>query len=135
MNQILPISSEMVNGAWIILATSMTVMSTVYLRHELIARGISRPWTSGMRMAFALMILSFGVALSHFPLWEWRFSEGGAFGQWRIMLMAVGSLVGATGFLFANREISRQLYGDAPWMATAATVVLFFAATVVSHFY
>lgn len=134
MNHLLPVASEMINGAWIILATSMMVMASVYLRHELIARGWSRPWTSGMRVALALGILSFGVAISHFPIWEWRFSDGeSSFGQWRVALMAAGASIGSMGFLFANREVSRRLYGDLPWMATAAVVVIFLAATIVSY--
>lgn len=131
---LLPVFSELINGAWMILATSMTIMSVIYLRHEFAARGVERPWTSGMRVALSLVILSFGVTVSHFPIWEWRlFAEGTRFGEWRISIMAVGALIGSLGFLFANREISRQLYGDAPWMTTAATVVVFCAATIMRY--
>jgi hypothetical protein len=134
ISKVLQLVSEMINGAWVLMAISLAIMSIVYLRHEFLARGVQRPWTSGMRVALAMAILSIGVGLSHLPIWEWRhFNSHERFGEWRAGVMALGAFIGSTGFLFANREISRQLYGDAPWMSTAAIVVMFLVATATFH--
>lgn len=135
ISETLRIASEVVNGTFAILAASLFVMSAVYLTHELRAREWERPWTSGMRIAFALMILSVGVVISRVPIWEWRhFSHEELFGEVRAGIMGIGAVIGATGFLLANREISLQLYGNLPWMATGAAVLVFWAATAISYY-
>lgn len=126
--------TEAINGAWVLLAISLATLSIVYLRHEIRARGAGRPWTSGMRAALAKMLLSIGVGVAHFPLWEWRhFAHTDSLDGWRITVMATGAFIGACGFLISNREVSRALYGNGPWMVTAAVVTMFLAATAISY--
>lgn len=136
MIKILPVTSEVINGSWVLLATSLAIISLVYIVHEFRARGFDRPWTGGMRLSLALIVISIGVSVSHFPIWELRhFDSDSKFGDWRVMVMASGAFTGAIGFLIANREISRQLYGNGPWIATAASLVAFWVATVVSYYW
>lgn len=134
ISKTLPLISEVINGAWVVVAASLAVMATVYLTHEFRARGGGRPWTSGMRMAMSLLVLSVGVGLAHIPIWEWRhFEPETIFGETRAGVMSFGAFLGATGFLLATREVSLQLYGNAPWLATAGTMLVFLIATAASY--
>ena len=61
---------ELLNGSWMILSLSLSIICAVYLRHEILARrGAWRPltwrkhFTRGMSVATAVMLMAIGICI------------------------------------------------------------------------
>lgn len=137
---------EILNGNWAIVSLSLMVICVAYLWHEGMSRGTffridrrSRPEgtrvTQGMRVAVALLTVSFGVFIRSLETWRWRAGGGGNdisnLSQFWLM---VGGALAVIGFLCAIREISQPLFGRGPWVWTLVVIVLFNAVTLIAKF-
>lgn len=130
---------ELLNGNWSIAALALMVICAMYLMHEMAARRVfGWRWrsrlTTGMRVAAALLTLSFGIFMRSIETWRWRVS-GGEIADLNQVVLQIGGIIAIIGFLCAIRELSLRLFGRAPWMWTLAAMVIFSGASVFFHFH
>jgi len=121
---------ELLNGNWALVSASLMVICAMYLLHEGIARWPVRrkQFTVGMRLATAMFITGLGGLIRSAETWRWRVM-GGDPDDLDQMLISIGGLLAAIGFLCMIREISTRLFGQLPWLITLAAMALF---TVIS---
>lgn len=125
---------EVQNGNWSIVAAGLGLVCLIYYIHETIALRVwGWDWrsrlTPGMRNAIALGTLSLGVCIRSTAIYLWR-AGGGDINDLSETWILIGGIVAVVGFLCTIREISRPLYGNAPWLWTLAVMVLFTVAVV-----
>jgi len=121
---------ELLNGSWMILSLSLSIICAIYLRHEIVARwGAWRPltwrkhFTRGMSVATAVMLMAIGICIRSAAVFLcFCTSEDRPFSPF---WLTVGGLVSVAGFICTVREISHPLYGSAPWVWTLVSLVAF----------
>lgn len=130
---------EVLNGNWGIVGLALAIICAAYLMHEFRARrilpfGRRSRLTDGIRMAVALFMLSAGVFIRSAESWRWRFT-GAHLGDLNQVPLTIGDIVAVIGFLCALREISRNLFGWAPWFWTIVALVIFNVGSAVHKFW
>lgn len=130
---------ELLNGNWGIAATSLAIICSIYLVHEIVARGLpSWHWrkkmTLGMRVSIAMLVMSIGVAVRSTEGYVWRLMSGDLTELSAIWLITGGG-VALVGFLCCIREISKPLYGNAPWIWTLVAMAVFTIGSIVNRFF
>jgi len=120
---------EIQNGDWGIAAAALAVICGFYLAHETVARKAwgwtwRQRWTQGMRNAVAIGTMAMGVAIRSAAAWAWR-NSGGDLKDLSQTWLLIGGVIAVVGFLCVIREISKPLYGNAPWLWTLAAMVVF----------
>jgi hypothetical protein len=120
---------EVLNGNWGIAGAALTIICAFYLAHETFAlKVLGWGWrgriTRGMRVATAVMTSSFGVAIRSAEIVHWRMS-GGSLADISQFWLILGGVIALVGFLCTIREISKPLYGNAPWIWTLAAMAIY----------
>lgn len=130
---------ELLNGNWGIACTSLTIICTIYLIHETLARDLpSWEWrekfTVGMAVAAGLGIAAFGIALRSAEVYFWRAITNGDLVELRQSNLIIGGSIALVGFLMLIRIISSRLYGNRPWLWTLLAMSVFTAGSIVNRF-
>jgi hypothetical protein len=122
---------EVLNGNWGIAGGALTIICGFYLAHETFALkvlgwGWRKRITRGMRVATAVMTSSFGVAVRSAEVVRWRMS-GASPADLSQFWLTFGAVIALVGFLCTIREISKPLYGNAPWIWTLVAMAIYTA--------
>lgn len=127
---------EVLNGTWGVAAFSLGVVCWMYLFHEMISLAAWRPWrwSQGMRVAINVSLVAAGVWITRSVIYYWRhIGAAEHFSSGQLYALIVGGAVGTVGFVLLIREISRPLFGNAPWILSLIALVAMTAYTVLYH--
>lgn len=121
--------SEVLNGAWSILAIICSVICSNYILEEWFRRHQRKPrWTIGMSVASSMLAMSIGSFLTRLTVFFGNSADlvhGQGLQQWQIIVLSFGGFVGAIGYLLAIRALSLALIGRWPWIFSIAAVTVF----------
>lgn len=85
--------------------------------------------TRSMRVMAGVFALSLGVAISSLEKSRWRMF-GGDLPDLSKTALLVGGVLALVGFICTVREISKPLYGNAPWICTVVAMALYTVGSV-----
>lgn len=128
------VALEMLNGIGVILAVCFLVFLTVYLAREHKARDLRfRDWffrlPPSMHLVVAIYVFDLGVVVRAGVIWMWRrFFSGGDMSLMQLMLLLFGAAIIALGSLCKIRAVSKPSFGNWPWLASLALVLVYLAA-------
>lgn len=125
---------QILNGEWSIAAAALSIICAIYLVHEgrayhIMAVGGRARLTRSMRVMLGIFTLSVGVCLRSVAVMAWRMS-GGDLRDLSNTWLLVGAVIALVGFLCTIREISKPLYGNAPWLLTLLAMAVYTMAAV-----
>jgi hypothetical protein len=122
---------QLINIGWVIQSFAVGTVCWLYIAHEWLARPHRRwrwcHWTLGMRLAFAISLISAGTWLNRSVIYAWRHWElGDDFIAMRCisMILVASGIIGTIGFIAALYEIGKPLFGSAPWVIAMGLSIL-----------
>lgn len=121
---------ELLNGNAGIASVALVILCILYLSHETLALGVREAWhweslqSRRIRVACAIMILSLGSSIRSWEIVRWRMAGSLPDGLDH-RAITTGAVVALIGFLWLIREISKPLFGNAPWLCVLGAMMLY----------
>lgn len=136
---------ETANGVVLILSFPLLMVLTIYLKrrfshapdHPVYQFKLAVP--SAVSLAVALYVDKLGMLLTRLSVWTWRqFGagvSGGPMNEAQHHLLLVGTLLSAVGALWLIRVISRPMFGNWPWIASAVASIIYLIVALGNYYF